>query len=385
MPKLTEKKVPLDSLIPDPNNPRLLSGDEQVVPCEDAANGNCVSRTYEKMKKDEFKIHELADSIKENGWIPVDNIFVQTVSHKSLYLVLEGNRRLTALQSIVQDPNVSDDKKIRDVSVVIVEKLANESDEAYNDYISTLLGMRHHGSLIRWTAFAQAKNIYTHYLKEGGYNWNSFVWNVNTAQKIADSLSIGIGGTKGKKDNVSVHSRLLVYRAMQQTNEYINRDDKTVEAGAGVEDGHYSLFSDLLVRGTSPLKTFIKQDPCSFLVDELSLERLVSLCHFDKAGRKDAPIQNPQEWAPLGKILADPNREFLLPRILDNKELPSDVWSEEKAKQMKWQWDNWLREVEEVLKIPDITTDYTDPVIIESFRRLDSVLAALEANKRDVI
>ena len=377
MPTLIEKKISLENLIPDPNNPRLMFGGERRISPKDAAKGNCVSRTYGKMNTDEFKIHELVDSIKENGWIPVDNIFVQAIPGQDNYLVLEGNRRLTALQAILNDEDVPDSDKLLSVDVFVVEKEESESVEEYEDYISTLLGMRHHGSLITWTAFAQAKNIYTHYCREGDYTWESFEWNVATAQKIADSLSIGVGGPKGRKDNISVYSRLLVYRAMRQTNDYVMTLEG-IDDDAGVKDNHYSLFSDLLVRGTAVLKGYIKQDIQSFLLDDLALKRMVNLCHFDKLGRDNAPIRSPQEWSPLGKILADSKKDILLLRVTDDKEMPSDIWSEEQAKRKKWQWDNWLREVVEVLKIPDITTDYTDPQIKEAFRKLDGVLSSLD-------
>ena len=372
MPKLIEKNISIEKLIPDPNNPRLMSGNEKPIPAKDAANANCVSRTYDRMKKVEFKIGELVESIKENGWIPVDNIFVQKIPGQDAYLVLEGNRRLTALQAIYSDDDIPKDKKISSVAVIVVDREKDESLEEYNDYISTLLGMRHHGSLIKWTAFAQAKNIFSHYCKAGEYTAESFVWNLETAQKIADSLSIAV-----LKDQVSVQSRLLVYRAMQQTHDYVMALPE-VPKSAGVKDKHYSLFSDLLVRGNKNLKAFIKQDKQTFLLDEDALKRMVALCHFDKADREDAPIRSPQEWSPLGKILADTQKEALLARVLNDKELPSDVWSEIQAQRKKWQWDNWLREVIEILKIPDITTDYSFPQIKEAFRRLDAVLSQLK-------
>ncbi len=376
MPGLIEKNISLENLIPDPNNPRLMSGAERRISPKDAAKGNCVSCTYVKMKEDEFKIHELVDSIKENGWIPVDNIFVQEIPDQDNYLVLEGNRRLTALQVIFNDEDIPVGDKLLSVDVFVVEKEESESIEEYEDYISTLLGMRHHGSLITWSAFAQSKNIYTHYCREGGYTWESFEWNVVTAQKIADSLSVGVGGPKGRKDNVSVYSRLLVYRAMRQTNDYVMTLEE-IGHDAGVKDNHYSLFSDLLVRGTAVLKGYIKQDVQSFLLDDLALGRMVNLCHFDKPERDNTPIRSPQEWSPLGKILAHSKKDILLLRVTDGKELPSDVWSEEQAKEKKWQWDNWLREVVEVLKIPDITTDYSDLQIKEAFKKLDDVLSPL--------
>jgi len=376
MPKLTEKTILLENLIPDPNNPRLISGDEKSISLTDAAKGNCVKRTYDKMKKDEFKILELVDSIKENGWIPVDNIFVQAIPDQENYLVLEGNRRLTALQAIFDDEEIDESKKIISVDVFVVEMDAGESQEQYDDYISTLLGMRHHGSLITWSAFAQAKNIYTHYCQEGEYTWESFEWNAATAQKIADSLSIGVGGPKGRKNSVSVYSRLLVYRAMNQTNDYVITTAE-IKKDVGVKDRHYSLFSDLLVRGVSALKGYIKQDCRSFLLDEIALTRLVKLCHFDKVERDGAPIKNPQEWSPLGKIIADPKKAELLPRVMDGKEFPSEIWSTELAKRKKWQWDNWLRDVSEILDIPGVSTDYSDPQILNALKKLDDVVNQL--------
>lgn len=167
MPQMRRITVSPNKLILDPNNPRLISRSDDRVKDEDVGDAGIIQRTAEKMKggvKDAFRIKNLETSIERNGWQPVDSIFVRRHGDTDQYIVLEGNRRVTAISNLLAkedlDPRIR--SEIADIEVMEILD-AGLSREELEEKISYLLGVRHHGSLKSWSPFAQAHNIYLQY------------------------------------------------------------------------------------------------------------------------------------------------------------------------------------------------------------------------------
>ena len=257
------------------------------------------------------------------------------------FIVLEGNRRVTALKELVSDKE-ADAALLKDIDPLeVVEVLGDASSDVVRAQITYLLGVRHHGSLVQWGAFAQAHELYERYLRAAGQTDGSFAWDADIALKVAKVL-----GVKTAK----VEERIKVYRMMKQVDEL-----PAVQEGAGgILGRYYSLCKEALTRGgkKSPLRTYINQDPSSFLLDGDSLERLNTICHFDRDGRADAPISEPEEWRPFEKILKDEDstaRDKMVGRVELGQEKPSNVYAERAAELRVPRWDRWLLEVGELL------------------------------------
>jgi hypothetical protein len=100
--------VKLDQLLLDPNNPRFAEFDENSnqVPEIRFAEDKIKKDTYERMK--EFDVSELRDNMKAVGFLPMDRIVIREwAGNKSskenpLYVVIEGNRRVTALKWLME-------------------------------------------------------------------------------------------------------------------------------------------------------------------------------------------------------------------------------------------------------------------------------------------
>src|SRR5687768_9541440 len=100
--QLVIRQVPLVALLLDPNNPRFhdLPG-WQEVPEHLFAVPSVQSTAYQRLEgADRLQIHDLRESIKTNGFIPTELIVVRPY-HEGKYIVVEGNRRLAAIQGIV--------------------------------------------------------------------------------------------------------------------------------------------------------------------------------------------------------------------------------------------------------------------------------------------
>ena len=370
VPKLAKKLLPIGKLILDPNNPRLITRDEDCHEEKDLLDGDLQKETADRI--DAEKIDQIVDSIRQNGWLPIDHIFVKKHLDGQYYVVLEGNRRVAAIRNIRQDAKV--DKKLRESldKIEVMEIIDELPDDQLRKKISYLLGVRHHGSLIRWTAFAQAHNIFKRYLELTNQDWDTFRWKPDIAQHIACALSIPLS---------RIEDRLQVYRAMKQVGDVPNVRKSLGE----VKGRHYSLFEEVFLGRNKKLNGYIRQNAESFIVDDEGVERLINLCHFDIPEREGAPIQNPQEWRKLELILWEDDegeRKRMLREVEVDKRPPSHVWAERAVELKKIQWDRWLLKVNSILKLVTFGDDLTSQEAKTAVKRLVSLISDLD--KRDL-
>ena len=365
-PTLSPISAELDKLLLDPNNPRFLEEHGERIEDSRFADSGVQTMAAERMKNSSFKIDELKNSIIQNGWQPVDRIFVRKIDTlPGLYVVLEGNRRLTALRELKNGvPKIADGLLRTFDPLNVLEVVGTQSLDESRAQITYLLGVRHHGSLKKWSPFAQAHNIYERYLHIGEMTDKTFVWNEIIADRIGKTLGIPVEIVK---------ERLQVYRAMKQLNEVPTIG--TIDA-KGLKGRYYSLVKDGL-----SVKDYITQDNASFLLDPISLGRFDATCHFSIPNRKGAPIASPVEWRPLAKILKDDDpekRAKMVAEIEDGKRAPSDVHAERQAELRQPRWDRWLLELASLLrklKIGNVDSD--DVLTIELGRRVAEILDAL--------
>ena len=365
-PTLTPITVPIDKLLLDPNNPRFLEDHEDRVEDSQFADSGVQIKTAERMRRGSFKLGELKDSILSNGWQPVDRIFVRKIEGvPGSYVVLEGNRRLTALRELKEkDPKIPDGLLEAFDPLNVLEVVGAENIEESRAQVTYLLGVRHHGSLKTWGPFAQAHNIYERYLLLGKINDDAFVWDEDIAENIGQTLGVAIDKVK---------ERLQVYRAMAQLNQVpaIGNLDKK-----GLKGKYYSLIKDGLAANG-----YINQDPVTFKLDDISLGRFDTTCHFSTLNRSGAPINNPAEWRALRKILKDDDPEKVIEMIEEvevHKRTPSDVYAERLAELRQPRWDRWLMELAELLrklKLGNVDSEDSRTIILG--RRVAEILDSL--------
>jgi ParB-like chromosome segregation protein Spo0J len=142
--------VDLDDLRLDPQNPRLREGIENASQPELLA----------ELAK-EYELQDLARSIADNGYFSEEPLV--TVKQGSKWIVVEGNRRLAALQ-LLDDPDVapkeirkqwlelSASRKKRVVTVPILEYRKRSE-------ITPYLGFRHITGVMQWRPYQKARYI----------------------------------------------------------------------------------------------------------------------------------------------------------------------------------------------------------------------------------
>ena len=309
-------------------------------------------------------------SIQQKGLPPVDSRFVRKYLKTDNYVVLEGNRRVTAVQQLLNSEELPDNVRSTLSKIEVMEVLGDTDPMALERQISYLLGVRHHGSLKRWSPFAQASNIFDCFMEKADLQDESdFLWNEETGRDVADALSIPLSGKR------SVEERLSVFQAMKSVAALPNVGPERML------DRYYSLFAELLSRRGQQLGEYIKQDQTTFRFDENSAHKMESLCNFSVPKREGAPIVNPQEWRPLSEILKDKDedkREVNLQRVEEGKEIPSVVWAQRQEELKKLEWSIWLDKVHAVItKVQLGQIDTEDVETRETVMRLTQLLDQL--------
>ena len=367
-PNLRHIKVQPKYLILDPNNPRLITRDEDRHPEDDALSR--LGTTTQKMSDGRFKIDDLVNSIKQNGWLPVDAIFVKKLESESkYYLVLEGNRRVTAITKLLDDDSdISAELKASISEIDVMEIIDDIPPDELNNKITYLLGVRHHGALKKWSPFAQARNIYKRYLEITNTEADSFAWDEDKGNLVADALSISTD---------HVRDRLKVFRAMEQ----LSKHPDIAESDGGMKDRYYSVCAEVLLTKDNALKDYIQRSDTDFTLDDESMLRMNNLCHFDKKGREGAPINNPHEWRKLSAILKDDDsakKVQMLDRVTQEKVKPSVVWAERASELQTLRWDRWLFKVNTIIKRITIGDDLDSSAAMAAISKLSQVLDKLD-------
>lgn len=146
----TVDKIDLKDLILDPENPRLPPS----LPRDQQAMLDYIATTT--------TIEELMEAIAENGFFPGEPLIV-TKGEGQKFIVVEGNRRLTALK-LLQDPNecsrpgermraIASNAEHKPLSIPAIVSPTRASILPY-------LGFRHITGVKQWEPLAKARYIY---------------------------------------------------------------------------------------------------------------------------------------------------------------------------------------------------------------------------------
>lgn len=182
---LTPIKVSLSQLLLDPNNPRFSElGDEiNAIPEGRFADEKVQANTFEKMRNPIFDVNELRDTIRTLGFLPMDRVVVRrwkVASEPARFVVIEGNRRVTALKWLINLHDVGketfDEERIANLTNLECLLL----DDALASDAATLIlpGLRHVSGIKEWGAYQKAKAVFA--LRETGMS----------AQEAAQSLGL---------------------------------------------------------------------------------------------------------------------------------------------------------------------------------------------------
>ena len=159
--KLVLKKIKIDNLYLDPNNPRFMGAESKNFTLKDKyTNPKVQQRALENMKH--YGIRELMQNIEEVGFLPIDKmVFAEIEDKPNEYYSLEGNRRLAAIKWLLEDqeagevdirPEVIDSIKELEIYVLEESKDVQKAQEI-------IQGIRHMSGVRDWRPYQKAKVI----------------------------------------------------------------------------------------------------------------------------------------------------------------------------------------------------------------------------------
>ncbi len=193
----------------DPNNYRFADEvDDDRISTENAITDKVQKRTRAFIEGEKrVNIKDLLDSFKANGFLKVDVIQIRDLGNNK-YLVIEGNRRITALKCLQDDYKAG--KDIGKLSPSIFASIPAEIvpiQEDPNEHL-IIMGLKHISGNKKWAAINQAQLIYD-YLNDTWGDAKAY------AQK-EDELCKSLGITKQKLRTSQ--------RAIHLINKYKNSD-----------------------------------------------------------------------------------------------------------------------------------------------------------------
>ena len=293
-------KVTLEDLILDPNNPRFSKNEHELIDVESKfAEQEVQNLTLLKMTTgDQFDVDSLAASIKNNGYVSlVQPMLVRKINDK--FLVIEGNRRTSALKTLKIKHNSGQKKHI------LHQELLDSMDslevvdctEASKDEVDILLGMIHVGGTKDWELLPSSFYIYGLFADElcQKHGWDRdeveerFVYDAGLAKNVAAKASVKIG---------KVRESLKVYRVFKQL---VDEADERGMVESTITHRKASLISES-VRG-KVFEDYFGFNTYTYSMSQDGLEKWLNLVIGDDEHK--GVIDNPADLRAFKKVLGE--------------------------------------------------------------------------------
>jgi hypothetical protein len=155
----------VEKLLLDPNNYRFLDNPDYKKRLANRYHDETVQKATLRMleKGHSYQLKDLRNSILANGYVPLERIIVAPYSHKSrAYVVVEGNRRVAALKSILRDERegvITLTKEQKKSFSRIPAAIMQTEGGQFQNAERLIMGIRHIAGPREWGAYQQAHLI----------------------------------------------------------------------------------------------------------------------------------------------------------------------------------------------------------------------------------
>jgi len=285
--QLIDITVSPDQLLLDPQNPRIRLKTDRDIAYSPQQLASVEVQNYVMSVVDtaEFHVAELIKAIGREGFLDQGNrMILEHVDGTSKYLVVEGNRRLTAIRHLLGDPAVLSPRVLKSLNSIKAHELVLTGKSGHNreKVIFKILGKLHLRGQLEWGSMERAFYIYQAYMLEfkQAYKYSDgdeFYYDVDCSRWCGETLDM-----KPK----SVRTELAIYLVYAQLRE--NSYD--------VQESHYSLIS-LAVRTRGMNYKYFGWDGYSLQLSLDGLERFSKLCL-----EEERPVHNPGDFKNVAKV-----------------------------------------------------------------------------------
>lgn len=205
---LSPIEVNLDQLLLDPNNPRFADFEDNTRPVPDKRVGEdrIQHNAFERMKSKRFDVAELRDTIKAVGYLPMDRIVIREYKSKKdvkdkKYVVVEGNRRITALKWLIEleedGRETFGEEQIENFTKIPALLLDDEHESKTLQLV--LPGLRHVSGIKDWGPYQRARAV--HELRKSGFSPQESAQSLGLSTQAANRLWRSYLGLEQMRDN----------------------------------------------------------------------------------------------------------------------------------------------------------------------------------------
>jgi hypothetical protein len=168
---LTNIKLRPYQLLLDPRNPRIVVDleDDDDLTDEQLAEDGLQIEVFQKINKHEYHIADLIRNIKQSGFISgTASLIVKKIGNEDKYLVLEGNRRTTAVKHLLDNQEDLNKECLATLQNLEAKEFRYiENDEfTEEEIIDVILGKIHITGALSWGAMEKAHYIFKSYQRE---------------------------------------------------------------------------------------------------------------------------------------------------------------------------------------------------------------------------
>lgn len=168
---LNDVVVRPDQLLLDPKNPRLIVDTQDDI---EYTNTQLLSPDIQddilsKINKNEHHVADLINNIKSAGFISgTSPIIVKNIPGTDKYIVVEGNRRITAIKHLLSIPHVLTPSCLQTITRLNVKEFIykKNSEISEDEIIDVILGKIHISGPVAWGAMEKAHYIFKTYIRE---------------------------------------------------------------------------------------------------------------------------------------------------------------------------------------------------------------------------
>lgn len=269
---LTEVTVDAKDLLLDPRNPRIIEDPSKYICSKEADYSDdwIQAETLTAIQKGKFNVNKLKQSIKTNGFLNIDSIFVKRYG-KAAYLVLEGNRRTAAIKSLLEETELEDGvrKSIQKIPVKVLDIHDGADEDAI---ITSILSIRHLDGPLEWEPMQRAFVVFKTYTQilQNDFGKSKYTYIPDATEKVSTLTNI---------EKKEIWKNLSVVRIFQQLKEM----------DLGVTSSHYSII-DKVVSYQKLNADYFGYDRKTSQFSDDGAEKFASLC-LDES----RPINDPKK------------------------------------------------------------------------------------------
>lgn len=227
---LKPRRVLVDNLYLDPNNPRLAVVGESLVIADSQITDEALQAELSNNLKN-VGIQDIVDKIKKLGFLPIDRIVVRPIKGDAdKFVVLEGNRRLAAIRAIRANAALRA-SLTADVRGTLDELDVLVYEGADTDIAWIIQGFRHIESIKDWGPFQKARYLVDlHERRE------------LTVSEVAATAGLG---------RTTVARLIRSYYGWQQARENVDYGDQ-------IREENFAIFQEAIFhQNDSPLWTWL--------------------------------------------------------------------------------------------------------------------------------